>query len=170
MQAVSDTSSQWLFQYENRIYFHYGNGNCLVFNTDNSRATYYKWDLQIYAPCYDKTNERFLACDASRRVRVMEDRDETTDDGASIDWETESKDFILQTRAHFPRWIKYDVDATDATSVQGKIILQGSTHQTHSITDERNTNYRLINTGNGKRCSLRISGTGPATVYAAEME
>lgn len=170
MQAVSDTTTQWLFQYENRIYFHYGNGNCLVFNTDNNRPTYYKWDLQISAPCYDKTNERFLACDALKIVRVMEDRDETQDDGSDIEWEIESKDFMLQTRAHFPRWIKYDVDASDASSVEGKIILQGETHQTHTITGERNTRYRLIETGNGKRCSLRITGTSTAKIYAAEME
>lgn len=170
MQSVSDTTTQWLFQYENRIYFHYGNGNCFVLNTDNNRASFYKWDLRMSAPCYDRTNDRMLACDSQGIVRVMEDRDETDDDGTSIDWEVESKDFVLQTRAHFPRWIKYDVDASDASSVTGKIILGGETHQTHTITGSRNTRYRLIETGNGKRCSLRISGTGPATVYAAEME
>jgi hypothetical protein len=89
-----------------------------------------------------------------------------------IDWEAQSKDFTLQTRPHFPRWAKYDINSSQAAGVTGKIILDDVLHQSHTITaaQSRKTKRRLIEPGNGERASIRITGTGPATVYLAEME
>ena len=167
MQSVTNDASRWLLQYENRLYFHYGNGNALVFNIDNQRTTYYKWDQKIVAPAYDDTNKRLLAGTAGNRVRVMEDRSANSDDGAVIAWESESKEFTLQTRRHFPRWVKYDIFGSTA---EGELIIDGTDHQTHSSVGGRVTRRRLIKTENGRRCQIRVTGTGTSGVRMVEME
>ena len=166
MQAVMNDDARWLFQYENRLYFHYGNGNALVFNLDNERAMHYKWDQQLTAPAMDELNKRMLVGAADRIVRVVEDRTVTTDAGAVIAWEVQSKDFLLQTRRHFPRWIKYDVTG-DATAT---LYLDDVEHQSHTLSSDRDTDRRLIKTGNGRRCSVKITGTGTVTVRMFELE
>ena len=139
-----------------------------MLNLDNARVSSYKWDAAIVSATWDKANDRLIGCDAFRYTRILENRSATDDVGTAIAWEVESKDFTLQTRAHFPRWAKYDVDATN--TVTGSILLDGTVHQTHSITTKRDVKRRLIQTGNGNRCSIRLAGTGQASIYAAEME
>jgi hypothetical protein len=119
------------------------------------------------SPCEDFDSRRLLAVDRSGYVRVLEDNNAKTDAGTAIAWEVQSKDFTLQTRRHFPRWAKYDLDAVGATAT---ILLDGATHQTHTLTAGRDTRLRLIKTGNGNRCAIRLSGSGPASLYACEME
>jgi hypothetical protein len=171
MDAVpADTDSHWLIQYQNKVYFHYGAGNVIVFDLDNEKTTYYDYGARLYAPCVDNENGRLLVCDSTYQILQLEDPSVTTDDGAAISWETQSKDYTLQTRAHFPRWVKYDVTVDDATSVEGKVILDDVVHHTHALTDSRSTRRRLVNTGNGNRMAIRISGSGPATIYAVESE
>ena len=164
------TTTLWLHQYLNRIYFHYGSGSMLVSDLDTNRNWYQKYDLQLTAPCTDKTNDAFLCGDSGKYVRQIEDPDATDDVGSTIAWEVQSMDYTLQTRRHFPRWAKYDVDVDDATSVEGKIILDDVTHHTHSITTSRDVTRRLIKTGNAKRCSIRLTGTGAVKLYAIEAE
>jgi len=83
----------------------------------------------------------------------------------------QSKDYTLQTRRHFPRYVKYDVDASDADcSATGTLMLDGSAHQTHTITGDRVVTKRLIATGNGRRASIKLSGTGPVSIFATEVE
>jgi len=94
----------------------------------------------------------------------------TTDGGTAIAWDIQSKDFTLQTRSHFPRWVRYDVDAASATSATGTLYLDGESHQTHTLTEDRNTRKRLVATGNGGTCSIRINGSGPVEIYAIEAE
>jgi hypothetical protein len=101
---------------------------------------------------------------------VVEDQTATDDDGTAITWEIRSKDFTLQTRRHFPRWMKYDVDASGADSATGALYLDGVSHQTHTLSSDRDTKRRLVTTGNGKRCSLAISGSGAVEIYAMESE
>ena len=86
----------------------------------------------------------FFVGDADKHVRQIEDPSVSTDIGANVSWEIESKDFTLQTRKHFPRWVKYDVDIDDATSVSGKVILDGATHHTHPliVTGKRSRLYQ----------------------------
>ena len=169
MQEVFGLSTTgWLFQYENRLYFHYRNGSALVLNLDNGRSSYYKWDLEMSAPTVDKTNDRMLASDALGNVRVLEVHAASDDAGATIEWDVESKDFTPQTRAHFPVQAKWDLDPQGGT-VTGSIVLDDVVHQTHSITT-RNTVRRLIADGNGERVSMRLAGSGAATIYAAELE
>lgn len=164
--AVSGIESAWLWQYSDRIYFHYGSGSVIVFSLGTGRIAYYQYDLGFRAPALDTTNDAFLVCDTGRFVRKIEDLTATTDNDVAIDWEAQSKDYTLQTRAHFPRWAKYDVSGT----VTASIILDDVVHQTHSLTVSRDTRHRLIKTGNGNRCAIRLAGTGVATIYAVEME
>lgn len=167
--VLNTATGTWLIQFGNKIYFHYTGGNILIFNLDTQKVVYHKYGSTLTAPTVDKTNDRLYVGDYDRFVRRLEDPTADDDDGDGVEWEVESKDFTLQTRSHFPRWAKWDVDPGDIT-VTGSILLDGAVHQTHSITEARNTRRRLIKEGNGKRCSMRLSGTGQATVYAAEME
>jgi hypothetical protein len=111
-----------------------------------------------------------LGGDENGYVWVLEDTSNTQDGSTDISWEVESKDFTLQTRPHFPRYVKYDVDASSTTACTGYLKLDGTSHQTHALTGDRVTKRRLVETGNGNKCSVGVSGTGPATIYAIESE
>lgn len=166
----SKTTTQWLIQFQNKLYFHYGTGNVLVFNLDTERSYYSSYPLQLTAPCIDKTNDIFLVGASSKKVLKFEDPNATDDDGTAISWEIQSKDFTLQTRAHFPRYVKYDIDVSNASSVVGSVILDDAVFHSHSITESRKTNRRLVKTGNGERMALRVTGTGQTVIYAIEAE
>ena len=178
--GVSDVTNCWLLDYQNKLYFGYtstGNTyptNILVFNFDTGRAHYYTYndgsDIQIRTTARDDTNKRILAGDSGGYIRVLENRSVTTDSGTAITFDVESKDFNLQTRAHFPRQIKYDIDASSAVTCAGSVILDDVTLQSHTITGSRDTRYRLVTVGNGKRLSLRVNGTGVVKIYAIEGE
>lgn len=176
--AVSDVlATAWLQVFKNKLYFGYtssGNSyptNLLVMQLDDPRRiTYYNYAFQIRNATVDKINNRLLAACADGIIRVLEDESVTTDAGTAIAWTSRSKDFTLQTRKHFPRWAKWDVDATNSVSCIGAIILDGVSHQSHTITGNRQTQRRLVGPGNGNRCALQLSGTGPVKFYAAEME
>lgn len=161
-------SNRWLHAFENKLYFHW-NGNMLVFNVDNGKWEYRVYDQSFTCPATDYANKRMLVGTTDGMVRILEDASATTDAGTSYAWECQSKDFTLQTRAHFPRFIKYDVEGT----ATGYLLLDDVIHQTHSLSDDRATRYRLVKTGNGNRCAIRIAGNtsnGAATVYAVESE
>jgi len=175
--GAGDLENAWLEHFKNKLYFGYPGTadtyptNVLVFDLGNGKVAYYNsGDTELSAIAVDETNNRLLAGDENGYVWVLEDTSATQDGSTDISWEVESKDFTLSTRAHFPRWIKYDIDATDSTSVTGKIILDGATLQSHTVSGDRVTKKRLITTGNGQNCSMRVTGSGPATVYALEME
>lgn len=175
--GAGDLTKSWLKQFQNRLYFGYPGTtdtyptNVLVFDLENGRVGHYSFGTgQLSSIAIDKTNNRLLAGDASGFVWTIDNSDYTKDDTTDVSFELESKDFTLQTRRHFPRWIRYDVDASNATSVTGEIILDGDSLQSHTITGDRDTIKRLITTGNGRRCSMKITGSGPVAVYATEME
>lgn len=180
LPGIGDLSTSWLHVYGNRMYFGYaGSGddypvNALVFNLETQRLSYYTYDdgepVYIRTLATDHTNKRLLVGDASGYVRVVESPSYTDDSGEAIAFEVQSKDYELQTRKHFPRWIKYDVDASSATTCTGSLILDGSVHHSHTISDNRNTRRRLVGTGNGNKAAIRIAGTGPVSIYAAELE
>ena len=170
--GVGDMSTSWLHVSENIVYFGYAGSsdtypkNVLVFNLQTDRVAYYEYGLELSSVTNDVTNSRILAGGGDGFIRVLEDTTSTDDAGTAISWETQSKDYTMQTRRHFPRWVKYDVDGT----ATGSLLLDDTVHQTHSITGSRNTKRRLVKTGNGNRASLRIAGSGTATLYSAEFE
>jgi len=178
--GVSSMSTSWLVAFQNNLYFGYQSSgesypsNVLVLNLETNKLAYYLYNdgsnIEITTASVDETNNRLLVGDNSGFVRVIESKAHNDDSGTAISWEVQSKDFTLQTRKHFPRYTKYDVDASGATSVTGALILDGSVHHSHTITGSRTTKRRLIGTGNGDKAAIRITGTGPATVYAAETE
>ena len=143
----------------------------LVFNLDNKRTSYMTHPFELRAVAVDHNNDRLVAVDSGGYVWHLEDPAMEDDNDTDISWEVQSKDFTLQTRRHFPRWVKYDVDASDTSCVAtGSLIMDGSVHQTHTITGDRTTKRRLVTTGNGKKVSVKISGTGPVEIYAVEGE
>lgn len=177
MPAVGDLANSWLKQFRNKIYFGYPGvsdtypKNIIVTNLDTNKSVYYTYNLEIRCLGHDITNDRLLAGDSDGYIWEIEDQDATADDTTAIEWEVESKAFHLQTRRHFPRYVKYDVDASSADSASGSVVLDGTVHHTHTLTGlNRDTKYRHVNTGNGKTASIRISGEGPVTIYATEME
>jgi hypothetical protein len=176
MPGVGDLSTAWLIQHGNKMYFGYPSTSniypqhILCFDLTTNKAAYFDWGIEIPAVCVDRENERLLGVDTSGFVWHIEDATKTTDAGTAIAWDIQSKDFTLSTRAHFPRWNKYDVDASSAVSATGELILDGTTHQRHTITGNRLTKRRLIATGNGERCAIRIHGSGPVSIYTAESE
>ena len=180
LPGVSEMGTAWLHAYGKNLYFGYtstGNSypsNVLVLNIDTGKVVYHVYndgsEIQIRCITTDETNSRIIVGDSTGFIRKIEDKTVTTDSGTAISWEAQSKDFTLQTRAHFPRWNKFDVDASSSTTCNGYLLLDGSVHQTHTITGNRNTVRRLIKEGNGERCALRLSGSGPVSIYAVESE
>lgn len=180
LPGVSDMSTSWLFVHGNRLYFGYASEgydypvNVLVFNLDTTRLAYYTYNdgatVEIRAIAADTTNKRIVVGDTSGYVRVIESPSYTDDSGTAISFEVQSKDYLLQTRRHFPRWCKYDVDASKADSCTGELILDGEVHQTHVITGNRDTRRRLVGEGNASRAAVRISGQGQVSIFAIEFE
>ena len=179
MLGVDTMSTSILYPNKNNLYFAYASedqdypGNVLVLNLDTGKVQYHVYNdgslVQIRAITADETNKRLLIGDNAGYVRVIESPLYTDDSGTAISFELQSKDYGLSTRSHFPRFAKYDVEATDAT-VTGSILLDGAVHQTHTITGSRIKKRRLIDVGNGARAALRIAGSGPATIYLTEFE
>ena len=177
LPGVSSMTTSWLVAFQNNLYFGYQSSgddypaNILVTNLDTNKLVYFIYndgsDVEIRTATVDETNNRLLIGDNSGFVRVIES---TADTGTAISWEVQSKDFTLQTRKHFPRWTKYDVNVPSGSTCSGELLLDGAVHHTHTITGDRKTNRRLVTTGNGNKSAIRISGTGPAIIYAAESE
>jgi hypothetical protein len=176
MPAVADMTSSWLHVFRNHLYFGYRSSgdtwpvNVLVMNLETMRTSFYEYGFEISAIATDETNKRLLTGDLTGFVRVIENPTYTDDSGTAIEYEVQSKDFTLQTRKHFPRWVKYDVDASAADTCTGALILEDAVHASHPITGNRQTRRRLVEVGNGNRAAIRISGTGPVSIYAAESE
>ncbi len=175
LPAATSPANDWLIQFGNKLYVGYVSTghtyptNVLVVNLDTGRTTYHAYSMEIRTVAIDETNNRLLAGDKDGYVWILETG--TDDNGTAIDWEIQSKNYELQTRAHFPRWCKYDVDASSSTEAIGKFILDEVVHQEHTLTGlNRNTRKRLIDTGNGKRAAIRLTGSGPVSIYMTESE
>ncbi len=177
--GVSRMDTSWITALGNKLYFGYASDtdyptNILVFNLTSNRLSYYIYndgsDVEIRNLTKDdKKNKIYAGCDDGF-VRQIEDTSKTDDNGTKVPWETQSKEFTLQTRAHFPRSLKYDIDASKSASCAGEYILDGVSHQSHALTKNRKTKKRLIKTGNGNRAQLRVSGSGIVEIYAIEAE
>ena len=179
LPGVSSMSTSWLVAFQNNLYFGYQSDgayptNVLVMNLETNKLQYFIYndgsDVEIRTVTVDETNKRLLVGDNTGFVRTIESKSNTDDSGTAISWEIQSKDFTLQTRKHFPRFTKYDIEVPSGSTCTGELILDGTSHQSHTITGDRITRRRLVETGNGDRTANRISGTGPATVYAVESE
>ena len=180
MPGVSTMVNSWLHANKNKLFFGYTSSgytyptNVIALNLQTDRLAYYSYNdgspVEIRTVATDITNERLLIGDNTGYIREIEKKSATDDSGTAISWEVQSKDYTLSTRKHFPRWVKYDVDASAATLVTGALILDGAVYHSHTITGARKTNRRLVGEGNGNNAAIRISGTGPATVYSAESE
>lgn len=175
--AAGDMANAWVIAWKNRVYFGYPSTSatypdtCLVLYLDTGKWAAFQWQMgEIQIVAIDSTNDRLLGGCADGVVYELEDEDATDDNGTAISWEIESKNFGLQTRRHYPRWVKYDVDASGATSAVGSLMLDGVAHQTHNLTADRDVTRRLSRGGNGRRASIKIAGSGPVEIYAVEAE
>lgn len=144
----------------------WGDGNVLRLRMDNGSGEYYRFPFLISALWYDAGLGQVIAGSSEGRLYRVFDPDQIDDDGTDIDWWVRSKDYTLSTRAHFPRWAKYDTSGVMAS----QILLDDDVHQTHVLTTNRSIKPRLIRTGNGARCSIELTGSGSAVIYMVEME
>lgn len=176
MPAVDTVEGSWIIERRDHIFFGYraaGNvypRHVIVMDLETSKTSYYDWGIEIPYIAFDEENSRLIALDSNGYVWQLESNTHKTDNGEDISWDIMSKDFTLSTRAHFPRWNKYDVDASNAVGVTGELYLDGVSHQSHTITGDRITKRRLVETGNGERCALRVSGSGTVSIYQVESE
>lgn len=169
-------TNDWIVQLGNCLYVGYTSFGCtyptnvLAINLDTGRTAYYAYPWEMRTVAVDFTSSRLLAGCTDGYVREIEAAAARDDDGAAIAWEVQSKNYELQTRAHFPRSVKYDVDASRADSAYGYLILDEAVHQTHALTENRQTRKRLVTTGNGNRAAIRLAGEGAVAIYMVEAE
>lgn len=174
--AVGDLTYSWLKWYDDKLYFGYPSGsdtypkNVLIFNFVKQQLRYSVYPFDMAAVCHDQYESRLLVCPSTGDLNRIEHLTATDDIGTAIDWEIETKEFILQTRLHYPRWNKYDVDASAADSAYAYSYLEDTLVQTHTLSGDRDTRRRLVNLSNGNRFSIRLSGTGAVSIYAIESE
>jgi hypothetical protein len=174
--GAGDLTNSWLTYFKNQLYFGYPSTvdtypkQALVFHLENGNVSYYSWPHEIHHLAVDYTNDRLFGVDSRNYVWIIDNPDYTDDDGDAISWEVETKEYTLPTRKHFPRWVKYDVDASGASTVTGSLLLDGVSKQTHTLSSDRDTRRRLVETCNGNRCSLKITGTGAIEIYMMESE
>jgi hypothetical protein len=121
------------------------------------------------AMAVDYENRKILGADTTKYMWQIEDENETTDNETTISWEIQSKAFGA-LRKYFPRWSRYDVNLDNGATATGTVIIDDIVKQSHPITISRDIRKRLIGGYTGDRLSIRISGTGPASIYGAEIE
>jgi len=165
----------WAIVFKNKLYFGYptsGEYPDHIFVTDlkTGKTVLYSYGQTFPVVGIDYYNDRLLAVDTSGYVWEIEDPDSIDDDGTAISWSIQSKDYSDQLRKYFPRWARYDLTlGTDATAT-GTILLNGESKQTHDLTVSRKTKKRLITGCTGDRVAIRMGGTGPVDIFAAEVE
>jgi len=174
--AGSDLSNCRMAFYKGRLYFIYPSSTAtyademLVSDFDTQKVAHYDYGVEISALVVDDTNEYLLAADTSGFIWRLENTSATDDDGTAISWQIESKAFTDALRKYFPRAARWDINLGNGSTCNGYVVLDDSVHQTHSITESRNTKKRLVDGGNGDRLSIRLSGTGVVDIYSAEVE
>jgi hypothetical protein len=141
--------------------------NWIMYRTDHKKTHHYQYAADFRAIAIDYENDRIITGDTDGYLWQLETG--TADNSTAIGWEVESKQFTDQVRKYMPRYAKYDVSLEAGSTATGKIVLDGSVKQEHTITS-RQTKKRLITPCTGDRLSSRISGTGPATIYQSEID
>jgi hypothetical protein len=175
---VTQLAQDIIFFHEGKIWFGYCSigasfpDNWLVTNHVTGKTVHYQFGQQFTVLARDNTNNRLLAGDVNGYVWEINKVSQIDDNGVAIPWQVESKSYADQLYKYFPRYAKYDVSLDDpsTTGVTGNILLDDAIVQSHAITVSRNTSYRLICGCTGDRLGMRITGSGPASVYAAEVE
>lgn len=172
---TSNVDNCFLIIFNNSLYFGYPSGsatypdNVLVTNLSTNRAVHYDYSQTFRIITVDRTNKRLLAVDNSGFIWQLEDQSVTTDNSTAISWQIETKSFTDQLAKYFPRQAKYDVNLGTSASATGTILLDDSSHQTHTISTSRNTTKRLIATGNGDRLAVRMAGSGVVDIREIEV-
>lgn len=166
-----------LKQFKNKLFFFYPaetNQFCtdlLVIDlTLNQKTVHYNYnDTSFRAVAIDFTNGKLIAGDTTGYIWELESLTNTDDNGTVIAWDIESKSFADQLYKYFPRYAKYDVELTGEAAATGKVLLDDVIKQSHTISS-RNIRSRLITGCAGSRLGVRITGTGQAKIYMAEVE
>ncbi len=173
---LTNIVNSWALYFKNKLYFAYPESgstypdNFMVTDLGTGKTVHYDYGQTFPCGCVDYENDRILAVDMNGYVWELEDPDVTTDDGTEIAWQIETKEYSDQLRKYFPRHARYDVKLNNGATANGYILLNGVSKQTHALTVSRETKKRLVAGCTGDRIAMRISGTGPVDVFAAECE
>lgn len=165
----------WMRAWHNKLYFGYvGVGNTypkdvIVWDLVTNQARHYQYGTGYVYLARDRTNHYLLTADTSGYVWSLEDVNVSTDNGASISWQIESKEFSPFQKM-FPRYARYDVTLGTGATANGYILMNGTSKQTHTLTTSRANKKRLITGCTGDRVAIRLSGTGPVDIYKAMVE
>ena len=117
---------------------------------------------------WDRTNDRFLTADTDGYIWQIEDENTVLDGSTAISWEVRAKEYNYLKR-FFPRAARYDVAPVNGATVYGRLYLDGTLKQSHTITS-RSNKKRLVTTCNGERLQPGLDGTGPVKIYAMGVE
>jgi len=168
--------NSWMIYFNNKLYVGYPKSgstypdNIMVTDFATNKTVHYDYGKTFPAVGIDYTNNCLMAADTSGYIWKLEDPDKTDDDGTAISWQIETKQYSDQLRKYFPRFARYDVNIGAGATANGYILLDTETKQTHTLTVSRKTKKRLIIGSTGDRVAVRISGTGPIDIYAAEVD
>lgn len=175
--AVGDLGNCWLIWHGEKLYFGYCSTadttpkRVMVFDPARKKASYYEFPFTMAFVGRDEVADTLLVLADDGKIWEIENKNNPDRDGdAPITWEIQTKDFTLQTRLHYPRWNKYDIDATEADEVYADCYLDGAIVHTHRITGARDTRRRLLPICNGNRYSVKLRGSGVVAIYALESE
>jgi len=172
--ATANLSNSILKFFRNKLYFGYPSTDYpdefLVWDFQTQRVSHYDWNSLVFrAMAIDYDNKKLIG-GAGTGVYNLEDLTVTDDAGTDISWQLESKAFSDQLQSYFPRAAKWDVDVTSGSTAIGRILLNETIHQSHTLNGSRNTKKRIMAVGNGQRLAVRVDGTGPVDIYAASVE
>jgi hypothetical protein len=169
-------STAWAIQWGKRLYFAYAStsstaypDNLLVLELETKRVQHYQYTTELVCAAIDYTSNRLMAGDSLGYVWELEALGVTTDEGAAISWQVQTKEFV-QFPMYFPRYARYDLSLNNGASGTGEIILSDSVKQTHTLASGRNTKKRLITGCTGTRLTVRLAGSGPVTIYGVQVE
>lgn len=170
-------SNSFLVFFKNKLYFGYP-GEDNIYPSDmiviemevtaltgiTGKIVHYNLPFEIVKTCIDNTNKMFFVGDTDGYIWKLEDENSDTDDGESIGWEIQSKDFN-QFPFMWPREARYDLDILPGATAFGNIKLDDTIKKTHNITESRNTIKRLIGAVTGKRLAINLKGTGKVKIH-----
>ena len=172
----TNLKNSWITFFKNKLYFCYPKSgstypdNMIVTDLRTGKSSHYDYGETFPCVGIDYANKRLLACDTSGYVWEIEHEDSTNDNGTTISWQIETKEYSDQLRKYFPRNARYDVNLGTEATANGYILLNGTSKQTHAITESRITKKRLITGCTGDRIAVRVTGTGPVDIYSMEVE
>jgi hypothetical protein len=171
----TNVAKAFILYRDNRLWVFYPSAaetipdNVLVTHLKDGKTVHYQYaGRSHYVGAVDVPGERLVVIGSSGFLWEIDNAQNTDDEGSAINWQIESKPYGQPLRRIFPRWAKYDVELVNDATATGTVLVDDASVQTHTIRS-RETRKRLIDTSEGHRQAIRISGQGTATIRRQEI-